>query len=255
MLKIDANGETLSYRREGSGPSLVLVHSLGTNAGLWDSQFAAWTKRFDVIAFDARGHGGSTNRGGISMRHIADDIGAALKLMGIGRAHFVGISMGGLICSRLYERDPMLFETIAISGSFVSIDGGAERVKMLESRIGAAGLEQYGREYAAETLLPDTPREHHEALARWIASMTLEDYLQTVRSIFTENVETCMRAMKIPARVLVGDKDQRTPLALAERMAKVIPGASLHMIADAAHLANLDQPSRFNAAVEGLIGG
>lgn len=254
MAAIEANGETLSFRREGKGPALVFVHSLGTNTALWDAQFAHFGSRFDVIAFDARGHGKSSNRGGVSMRNIAADIRAGLQALNVARAHFVGISMGGLICSRLHELDASLFESITISGSFVSIEGGAERVKMLESRIEAAGIEQYGREYAAETLLPETQRAQHEALARWIAGMELDAYLQTVRSIFTEDVEACMRAMKIPARVLVGDKDQRTPLALSERMAKTIPGASLHVIEDAAHLANLDQPARFNEALAPILG-
>lgn len=254
MATLEANGETLGYRREGKGPALVLVHSLGTNTALWDRQFEHFSRRYDVISFDARGHGNSSNRGGVSMRNIAADIRAGLQALDIGRAHFVGISMGGLICSRLHELDASLFESITISGSFVSIEGGAERVKMLENRITAAGLERYGREYAAETLLPETPREHHEALARWIAGMELDAYLQTVRSIFTEDVEACMRTMKIPALVLVGDKDQRTPLALSERMAKTIPGASLQIVEGAAHLANLDQPQRFNAALASILG-
>jgi 3-oxoadipate enol-lactonase len=83
--------------------------------------------------------------------------------------------------------------------------------------------------------------------------MRLDDYLQTVRSIFTENVESCMRAMRMPARVLVGDKDGRTPPALAERIAATIPGASLHVIENAGHLANLDRPDRFHEAIDALI--
>lgn len=253
MKQIEANGEHIGYRREGSGPALVLVHSLGTNSALWDEQFSHWSSRFDVIAFDARGHGRSTNRGGVSMRNIAADIRAALEMLKIAQAHFVGISMGGLICSRLHEMWPALFRSLTISGSFVSIEGGADRVKMLEQRISAAGLTEYGRQYAQETLLPETPQRYHEALAGWIGAMRLEDYLETVRSIFTEDVERCMRGMNMPVRVLVGDKDGRTPPALADRMVQTIPGASLHILKDAAHLANLDQPQQFCEAIEPLL--
>jgi 3-oxoadipate enol-lactonase len=253
MRELDLNGERLRYRREGSGQPVVLVHSLGTNIALWDEQFRHWSERFDVIAFDARGHGGSSNRGGVSMRHIAADIRAGLQALGIERAHFVGISMGGLICSRLHEMQSSLLESLVISGSFVSVEGGNERVKMLEDRISAAGLHEYGKQYAQETLLPGTPQAHRAALAQWIGAMRLEDYLQTVRSIFTDNVESCMRAMRMPARVLVGDKDGRTPPALAERIAATIPGASLHVIENAGHLANLDRPDRFHEAIDGII--
>jgi 3-oxoadipate enol-lactonase len=253
MRELGLNGERLRYRREGSGQPLVLVHSLGTNIALWDEQFRHWSERFDVIAFDARGHGSSSNCGGVSMRHIAADLRAGLQALGIERAHFVGISMGGLICSRLHEMQSSLFESLVISGSFVSVEGGNERVKMLEDRISAAGLHEYGKQYAQEILLPSTPQAHHAALAQWIGAMRLEDYLQTVRSIFTENVESCMRAMRMPARVLVGDKDGRTPPALAERIAATIPDASLHVIENAGHLANLDRPDRFHEAIDALI--
>lgn len=255
MFAIDVNGETLTYRREGSGPALVLVHSLGTCSALWDNEIAHWSKNFDVIAFDARGHGGSTNRGGVSMRTIARDLNASLRLLGVRRAHFVGISMGGLICSRLHALDKSLFETLTISGSLVSAEGGEDRVRALEARITAAGLDAYGRQYAEETLLPSTPKVHHDALAQWIGAMTLDSYLQTVRSIFTEDVEGCMREMGMPVRVLVGSKDNRTPPPMAERIARTIPGATLHIIDDAAHLANLDAPERFRAAVEPSLAG
>ena len=61
MPTLTANGETLSYRMEGSGPTLLMIHSLGTNACLWDRQIAHWRDRYTCIAFDARGHGASSN--------------------------------------------------------------------------------------------------------------------------------------------------------------------------------------------------
>lgn len=251
MPVIDANGERLDYRREGRGEALVLVHSLGTNAQLWDEQIAAWSGRFDVIAVTARGHGGSTNRGGVTMAAIAEDLLAVLRQLGIDRAAFVGLSMGGLICARLHALAPAMVRRLVISGSFVTLgDRGLQRIRDLEARIAALGMAQYGRAYAAETLLPATPRRHHDALAAWIAAMDRDAYLQTLRSIFSEDVSACMGAMRLPVRVQVGAQDQRTPVALAEQIARTIPGATLAVLDGAGHLANLDAPDRFRAAVE-----
>ena len=81
MPTITVNGETLHYERTGDGPTLLMIHSLGTNSYLWGRQMAHWRDRFTCIAFDARGHGRSSNRagegnqeGGPTMKNIASDI-------------------------------------------------------------------------------------------------------------------------------------------------------------------------------------
>lgn len=248
---IDANGERLAYRRAGQGEPLVLIHSLGTNAQLWDEQIARWSRRFDVIAVSARGHGGSTNRGGVTMAALAEDLRAVLGQLGVARANFVGLSMGGLICARLHALAPALMGRLVISGSFVTLGApGLQRVRDLEQRLPALGMARYGEVYAAETLLPSTPRRYHDALAGWIAATDQAAYLQTARSIFGEDVGPCMGAMRLPVRVLVGAQDQRTPVAHARHIAETIPGATLEIIDGAGHLANLDAADRFCAAVE-----
>ena len=64
MPEISVNGETIHYERAGQGPTLAMLHSLGTNSYLWKEQIERWQDKFTCVAFDARGHGRSTNNGG-----------------------------------------------------------------------------------------------------------------------------------------------------------------------------------------------
>ncbi|HBC08526.1 MAG TPA: hypothetical protein DC046_13235, partial [Rhodospirillaceae bacterium] len=98
MPTISVNGETLHYRQAGSGPTLLMLHSLGTNGYLWEGQIAALQDRFTCVALDARGHGRSSNRGGVTMQAVAEDAHALLTELGLLPAHIMGISMGGLQC-------------------------------------------------------------------------------------------------------------------------------------------------------------
>lgn len=254
MNTIEVNGETLAYERAGQGPVLVLVHSLGTGAWLWREQIARWKADFDVIAFDTRGHGGSTNNGGFTVKAVAKDIATALDKLGVSRAHLLGISMGGLICARIHELAPERVASLVIADSFPTLgEAGPQRVAVLEDTIGALTIAEYGEQYARETILPATPAAHGDELAASIAAMEKENYLQTVRSIFTEDVVECLKAVRVPSLVVVGEKDQRTPPAANEKIAGLLEGSEYHVIPDAAHLANLDNPAGFHAVVDPFL--
>ena len=254
MPKVSVGGETLNYRRKGRGEPLLLVHSLGAAAWLWEEQIARWSEHFDVIAFDVRGHGASTHNETVTIRAIARDLHQAMSSLGLLPAHGVGLSMGGPILSRFYEIDPCAVKSLVIADSFATQgEAGHERAKMLEARITSMGIEAYGQVYADETILPSTSRRHHAALRDSIAGCNQDAYIETVRSVFTEDVRSILASLKIPMMVAVGDKDNRTPSALSEAIVALVPGAEYRLIPDAAHLANLDNPEGFHAALDPFL--
>lgn len=254
MPTIDANGETLHYVRRGSGKPLVLVHSLGTAAWLWDAEIDHWSKRFDVIAFDTRGHGASSHNGTVTTRAIAADLRDALAALGITSAHFLGISMGGLIITRLYELDPSLFRTLVIADSFhTQGEAGHQRVGALTEKLNGMSMAEYGQVYADETLLPETSRDVHAKLAKGIGETPKDAYIETIRSIFTEDISAPLKTIGVPVLVVVGEKDNRTPPRLSEAIVGLVAGAEYRVVPDAAHLANLDNPAGFRAAVDPFL--
>ena len=94
-----AEGE-LNYRLDGpqGAPVLVLSNSLGTDLGMWDTQVPAFAEHFQVLRYDTRGHGQSlVTEGPYSIEQLGGDVLALLDALHIERAHFCGLSMGGLI--------------------------------------------------------------------------------------------------------------------------------------------------------------
>jgi 3-oxoadipate enol-lactonase len=254
MPLVKLGHETLYYERVGSGAPLVLMHSLGTSSELWSEQIDHWRSRFDVIAMDARGHGRSSNVGGVSIRNIAGDLLALMTHLNIPAAHFVGISMGGMICSRLHELRPSVVTSLVIANSLATAgNAGPAKADGLEKRIRSISLSDYGRVYADETLLPAAGPAKHRWLGASIGAMDTEAYVQTMRSIFTEDVTGCLRQMRMPVRVITGRQDQRTPLSLAEVIAGLARGSDLVVLDEAAHLSNLDNPAAFNSAVDEFL--
>ncbi|MFT4095625.1 MAG: alpha/beta fold hydrolase [Rhodoblastus sp.] len=254
MAEIAVNGETLHYERAGKGPPLLLIHSLGTGAWMWRDDIAHWSGDFDVIAFDARGHGASTHNGPVTVESIAADLAAGLSALGIRHAHVVGISMGGPIACRLYSTAPDAVASLVIADSFARQGAaGEERVRGLEQLLKTASMSSYATSYANGTMHAEADRRHFEALEASVAAMDKDVYLQIARSVFTSDVADAMTKISVPVRVVVGAQDTRTPPALSEEIARLIPHADFKVVEHAAHLSNLDNPAGFHAAVDPFL--
>ena len=97
-MKVSSNGIGISYTVEGKGPWVVLSHSLACNHSMWDEQVDALKRHYRVLRFDTRGHGSSDAPGGAyTLEMLADDLLGILDGLAIDEAHFVGLSMGGMI--------------------------------------------------------------------------------------------------------------------------------------------------------------
>ncbi|MGN8260723.1 3-oxoadipate enol-lactonase [Pseudomonas sp. SMSB3] len=100
MATLQLADGALNYRLDGpaDAPVLVLSNSLGTDLGMWDSQIALWSEHLRVLRYDTRGHGASqVTPGPYSIEQLGQDVLALLDALDIHHAHFVGLSMGGLI--------------------------------------------------------------------------------------------------------------------------------------------------------------
>jgi 3-oxoadipate enol-lactonase len=103
MAIIPVNGLALKVRCDGDRrrPAVVLSHSLGTNLSMWDAQAALLATRFYVVRYDTRGHGASVGTSGAppgpyTIAQLGGDVLALLDHVDIDRAHFVGLSLGGV---------------------------------------------------------------------------------------------------------------------------------------------------------------
>ena len=250
MSILEANGETLFYIREGEGPAVVLVHSLGTGADLWRGLIHELRDRYQLVAFDCRCHGQSSGNGRFSIENVVDDLKAGLDVLGVEAAHMVGLSMGGAICLTFHSRWPQRVHSLVLAGTIAQVppDVAADRLYAIQEALHYLRMEGFAKQYAGDTLCPSTAQETRQELVEMMALVDRKRYLEALKAVLAADVNPLLDKVNIPALVLVGERDKRTPIPEAEHLAKNIAGARMEVIPEAGHLCNLDNPEAFNAA-------
>jgi len=122
-------GARIRYRLDGpsGAPFLVLSNSLGTNLDMWEPQVSALTTRFRVLRYDSRGHGLSeVTSGPYTIELLARDVVALQDELKIDRAHFCGLSMGGMVGMWLGVHAPQRIDRLVLCNTAPRI-GSAER--------------------------------------------------------------------------------------------------------------------------------
>jgi len=251
MRYVDAGGERIAYIDVGSGPTLVLLHSLGTSTALWDDVLPKLVSRYRVIAIDARGHGQSTNLGGVHADAIAQDVMAVVDFAGIDRFALLGISMGGLSAIRVAAKLGHRVAALVLSSTYASVAGPAaeKRLAMTEKMLQKLPMHVFARAYVEQTLLKQTPYARREKLAQQIAMVSSETYIETLRTICRDDVSSLLTRVVAPTAVLNALYDASVPRTESNRLTAGIRGAIERTLPGVAHLACVDAPNVYVEAV------
>jgi 3-oxoadipate enol-lactonase len=233
-------------------PPVVLVHSLGMALGLWDGLATELVERHRVVRLDLRGHGWSpAPRGPYAVDDLADDVLALADRLHLDRFALIGLSIGGAVGQTIAVRAPERLTALVACctgprlGDPADWRDRAARVRargtawLVESSLGRWFTPAFAARHPEQVdrivrMLRTTPSEGYAACCEALAAFDLTDRLDEITA---------------PTRVIAGAHDPVAPLDLGQRMADAIPDADLVVLDDAAHLANVEQPQRFNAAV------
>lgn len=249
----------LFHRESGAGRPVVLVHAIGCDHRMWDSLAASLAPSHRVIAVDARGHGRSpVPARPYTLEQLADDVVALLDRLGIERADYVGLSMGGMVGQALALRHPSRLGRLVIACSTSSY--GPEGRPNWQARIKAVeqgGLEAI-RDMVGSRYFSDGFRAAHPDIVKTVMDRFVqtprEGYLGCCDAIAGLDYAKDLGRIQAPTLVIAGEIDAGTPPAMSETIARGIPGAKLVVIPGAAHLAAVEAPEAFNAAVGAFLG-
>lgn len=246
----------LAYEASGTATAgtVLALHSLGTDHRLWDRALAALPDAgFRVVTPDARGHGASADRPLEDARGWVDDLVAVLDHAGTGPVHVLGVSMGCAQALELALQEPARVRSLVLTGGFGHLDEDTARAKAEALCKGAEseGLGQWARRYAADTLVTDDPRA--VAVVRdAIASMSLGAYTSAATACFAPRTGP-LAGIDVPALVVWGTHDHKTPEELSVQLAADLPRSRLLRLAGAGHLAPLDAPEDFAAVTVAFL--
>ena len=243
----------------GEGEAVVLAHAIGLDHRMWDPIVAALRPRYRVIAFDTRGHGASpVPPRPYTLRDLADDAVALLDRLGIARAHWVGLSMGGMIGQAFALAHPRRLGRLVLANTTSSYGPGGKanwqaRIKLVEE----GGLEAIRaaveQRYFSEAFRREDPGQVATTMARFMET-PVQGYLGCCDAIADLEFSKDLARIAVPTLVIAGDADVGTPVAMSEALVAGIPGARLVVLQGAAHLAAVEQPRPFTDAVSRFLG-
>jgi 3-oxoadipate enol-lactonase len=254
-------GGEIAYEVRGDGPTLLLLHAFPLGRCMWEPQVEALCARFRLARFDCRGFGASPPGDSLlTMERYADDAVGLLDHLGLSQAVVIGLSMGGYAAFALVRRHPLRLRGLVLADTRAEPDteGARQERALLAERV-----RREGAEAAAEVFLPrllgKTSQEQRPELVARVRATILGNRPRGISDALAglaarADSRPTLREIRVPTLVLCGDEDTLTPPLDARKMAEAIPGSRLGVIPRAGHLANLENPEAFNAALEGFLG-
>lgn len=234
---------------------LLLSNSLSSDLSMWDAQIDRWARRFRIVRYDQRGHGATpASPGPYSIEQLANDALAVLDGLGIERAHFCGLSMGGMVGMALLHLAPqridraVLSNTAAYMGPRSLWDG---RIDLVRNAGIEASVEPTVKRWfpaAFHARAPGTIERMREMIRRTSA----EGYIGCCEAIRDMDQRESIRAITKPVLVIIGSKDPATTPEAGLHIHDAIRGSTVKVL-DAAHISAVEQPEAFAQVVEEFL--
>ncbi|HYE90451.1 MAG TPA: 3-oxoadipate enol-lactonase [Terriglobales bacterium] len=259
-MKTTANGIAINYTIDGpdGAPPLVMSHSLATDLSMWAPTVPALKDRFRVVRYETRGHGQTdAPKGPYTLDQLADDALALIKALNLGRVHWVGLSMGGMIGQTLALKAPEALLSLSLCDTSSRIpaeakSAWADRIKTAESQ-GMEPLVQPTLERWFTAPFRERRKDVVDKVATMIRTTPPAGYAGCCAAIAQLDLTEKISAIKVPTIAIVGEDDPGTPVAAHKVIHEKIAGSRLEIIPSAAHLANMEQPDAFNKALTSFL--
>jgi 3-oxoadipate enol-lactonase len=258
-MRVNANGISFNIAIDGldGAPWLVLSNSLLTSLSMWDDQVAELKKTYRVLRYDQRGHGGTqATEGSYSFDLLVADVIALLDALSIKRAHFCGLSMGGMTALFLAQRHRERFDRIvACDCGPASTPASAQQWKERIDLAAEKGMEALVEPTVNRWFPPDFVATRAPALDKvrqMIRSTPFVGFRGCALALSDYDLRGGLAGIDRPTLLIVGTKD--ATLAGIRQIKEAVPGAALFELEGAGHIANLEQPAAFTGAVREFLG-
>ena len=259
MDRVLVDGLGVAYRRAGAGPPLLLLHGGWSDGRAWSPQLRGLADRFDVVAWDAPGCGGSDDvPEGTGLDGYADAVVGLLDAIGLDAVHLGGLSFGSVLALEVHRRHPDRVRSLVLAGAYAGWRGSlpAEEVAARVARI-EAELDRPPEEWM-EAYLPGF-------FAGPVPDATLDLVLSMMRDVRPTGARRMLRAaadadmrdvlpsIDVPCLLLYGAEDARAPRPVAEAMHRAIARSRLVLVPGVGHDVALEAPEAFDREVRAFL--
>jgi pimeloyl-ACP methyl ester carboxylesterase len=254
--QVEANGTSISFKRSGNGPPLLLLHGAEADHSMFDAFGQLLSDDFTVIAYDQRDSAGTQNPPTpYGFEELADDLAALIAALGFERAHVFGTSFGGAIAQVAAIRHPARIDHLVLSSTF--------RIGVSVASLNPDGFARFAelRGRLPETLLafaeyfftPSYIAAHPEALAIFTDNRRDAGQRERRGAVLAQPIEVSLSDIKAPTLVLAGSEDRLISPAHTLSLAREIAGAHTALISGVGHVGTIQDPAAVAAEVTAFL--
>jgi 3-oxoadipate enol-lactonase len=234
--------------------ALLLGGSLGTSLAMWGPQLPALARRRRVIRLDHRGHGGSpVPDGPYTIAQLGGDVIALMDRLGIARADYAGVSIGGMVGQWLVIHAPERIGRLVVISSApdtLNPDAFLERAHTVRE---AGATEPIASAVVANWFTEEFAAAHPDVVAahrQMIVDTPVEGYASCCEAVAAHDVADGLATVRSPTLVIAGAQDRAIPATQGERIAAAIPGARFELLDPGAHLAGVERADAVSRLID-----
>ena len=257
-MNITLNGVDFRYELDGpeGAPWVVFSNSLTTDVTMWNTEVAELSGRYRTLRYDTRGHGKtSAPEGPYSFELLVSDVIALMDAVGVDRAHYVGLSLGGMTgLGVAIEHGDRLLSLAACDARPFADPEWAEpwvgrialaRDKGLEALVEPTVARWFTEDFRADPA--NAPVLDH--VRRMIRETSVEGYTGCAGALRGLNYLPRLGEISVPSLFMTGKSDGSTPPVASEQMHAAVSGSQCVIVDPASHISNLENPAQFDAVL------
>ncbi len=254
-MKIKINGVEIDYNfyEVESSAVIAFVHAFPLSQKMWSSQVEALKGKYSILTYDCRGLGQSeVGDGQYMFENLVDDFIELLRSLKVEKVIACGLSMGGYVILRAYEKQPSLFHALVLCDTRSEADGNEAKIRRAQMlhMLKSHGKEKFADEFIKGALSPKTFQNKNEVVS-FVKNLIIENdekgIAGTLIALATRTDTThILEKINTPVLIIVGEDDLLTPPSLAQAINSKIKNSEIVLIPKAGHLSNLENSERFN---------
>jgi len=254
-MKTILNDIAMNYTERGrpQGLPVVFIHGFPFSHEMWGPQISIMPNNFYAISYDVRGHGASDiGDGQFTIELFVDDLIALLDHLFIKKAILCGLSMGGYIALRTFERHPERVSGLILCDTKSESDTDAAKIKRTATMkaVKTAGVPAFAEDFVKSVFGEETFRRNPSVISfikQIICANSPRGICGTLLALASRTDTTSvLSSLTLPTCIMVGEYDKLTTPVDAQVMHTRIAGSELHILPHAAHMSNLENTQEFN---------